>query len=154
MAQSRTAGNRARDYESQYPFSHSFRHDECFPRAPGVDTIAAHPDNRGEIGLREAHPALRADAQPEEHLHVAGVLVHATPALTDAVSAWISALPGACVHGAAQSKLAVTLEAADTAAILDRLRRIQEYRDVISAVPVYQHSEPVSGLDEEETYGD
>jgi len=63
-------------------------------------------------------------------------------------------LPGACVHGAAQSKLAVTLEAADTAAILDRLRRIQEYRDVISAVPVYQHSEPVSGLDEEETYGD
>lgn len=104
--------------------------------------------------MREKHLALRADAQSEDHLHVAGVLVHVSPTLLDTICAWISELPGARVHGAAQSKLVVTLEAGSTAAILDQLKSIQEHRGVISAVPVYQHSEPVSRLDEEETYGD
>jgi len=89
----------------------------------------------------------------EEHLYVAGVLVHAVPTEAEAVRSFIAMLPGATVHGAAGGKLVVTLEAATTAAILDQLTQIRERRGVVSALPVYQHNEPAARIDEEEDYG-
>lgn len=89
----------------------------------------------------------------EEQLYVAGVLVHVMPAEAGAVRSFIAALPGAAVHGAADGKLVVTLEAATTAIILDQLSHIRDRRGVLSALPVYQHNEPVAQIDEKENYG-
>jgi len=89
----------------------------------------------------------------EEQLHVAGVLVHAVAAEADAIRAFIATLPGAAVHGAAEGKLVVTLEAATSGVIMDRLSAIRDRRGVLSALPVYQHNEPAAQIDEEENYG-
>lgn len=89
----------------------------------------------------------------EEQLHVAGVLVHAVPGEAAVVRAFIATLPGAAVHGAADGKLVVTLEAATSGAIMDQLSAIRDRRGVLSALPVYQHNEPAAQIDEEEIYG-
>lgn len=93
-------------------------------------------------------------AAEEEQLYVAGVLVHAKPEHATALRAWISALPGALVHGAAEGKLVVTLEAHSTGAILDQLDRLREQRGVLSALPVYQHNEPAAHIDQEDSHGE
>lgn len=85
--------------------------------------------------------------------HVAGILVQAVPARAEAVGAAISVLPGAEVHARADGKLVVTLESEGAAPILAALDGINAMKGVISAVLVYQHSEPLDSLDEEVVYG-
>ncbi len=87
-------------------------------------------------------------------LYVAGVLVHCVPARATDVRNSISEMSGAIVHGGAEGKLVVTLEAASASALLDPMSQIQALPGVLSALPIYQHNEPADEIDEEGVYGD
>jgi nitrate reductase NapD len=99
-----------------------------------------------------ASPASRPGSS-DEQWHVAGILVHVAPLRADEVKAFIDRLADACVHGEAEGKLVVTLEAASTAALLDQLDLLRAQPGVLSALPVYQHNEPAADIDPKEAYG-
>jgi nitrate reductase NapD len=80
---------------------------------------------------------------------VAGVLVHVAESDSAAAATDIAQLPGATVHACAGTKLVVTLEGTDPAAILERLTRIQRLPGVMSAALISEHSEPLDTIDEE-----
>jgi nitrate reductase NapD len=83
---------------------------------------------------------------------VAGVLVHALPAHLDGVDARISRLAGASIHArSAAGKLVITLESERDGRIARQLAAIQRMRGVMSAVLVYEHSEPRESADQEIT---
>jgi periplasmic nitrate reductase NapD len=88
-------------------------------------------------------------------LHVAGVLVQLVPACVESVARTIAMLPGADVHARSpDGKLVVTLETQDPAGIMTHLNHIREIRGVLSALLVYEHSEPLDSIDEEVDYED
>jgi nitrate reductase NapD len=88
-------------------------------------------------------------------LHVAGVLVQIVPACLESVGRTIATLPGADVHARSpDGKLVVTLETQDPAGIMAHLSHIREIRGVLSALLVYEHSEPLDSIDEEVDYED
>jgi periplasmic nitrate reductase NapD len=86
----------------------------------------------------------------EKAFHVAGVLVHALSSRVAAVGTRIAKLPGATVHGTSpDGKIVATLEAEDSAQILDQLTSIQRMQDVTSAALVSEHTEPLSAVNQE-----
>ncbi len=89
---------------------------------------------------------------PPTDLYVAGLVVHAQPSRLGAIEQVIAALPGAEVHGVSLvGKLAVTLEHTDESTLMTQVQAIGRMRGVLSAVMVYQHSEPLIDVEEEVT---
>lgn len=85
-----------------------------------------------------------------EELHIASLVVHATPRRLDAVAAAVAALPDAAVHAAdSAGKLVVTLEAPDAAAMSERVSAIQRIDGVLSAALVYQCADSLEAMNEE-----
>ena len=81
--------------------------------------------------------------------HVAGVLINAIPAHAEAVARETARLTGALVHAQAGRQIVVTLESDESQLIVDNLRAIHGIPGVLSAVLVYEHSEPLADTDEE-----
>jgi nitrate reductase NapD len=70
-------------------------------------------------------------------VHISSALVHVRPEATAQVARCIAALEGADVHFADAGKVIVTLEAATSAAIADRLAAIGALPGVLAATLVY-----------------
>ena len=82
--------------------------------------------------------------------YVAGVLVLALPHRVRPLATRIAKLAGATVHTTSpDGKLVVTLEAENSARILEHLTDIQRMSGVMSAVLVSEYSEPLSAANEE-----
>lgn len=76
-------------------------------------------------------------AEPE--LHIASLVVHATPRRAQQLPARIGELPGAQVHAVSPAgKLVVTLEADTADAMLAQIGHIQRTPGVLSATVIYQ----------------
>lgn len=74
-------------------------------------------------------------------MHIAGVVVRATPARIDAVRRAVAAFPGAEIHAEDNGKLVVTIEAASAGELAERVTEIGRLDGVLSAAPVYHHAE-------------
>lgn len=80
--------------------------------------------------------------EPEEEVHIAGILVHARPELIERVQENIQSLDGADVLTATQSgKIVVTLESETSAGIIEALAAIGDVYGVLSTALVYEHHE-------------
>ncbi len=98
--------------------------------------------------LTPAESATATDPVPE--LHITSLVVHAAPSRLPAVSAFITKLAGAEIHGtSANGKLVVTIEAASTDETMNRISAIQRLDGVLSAALVYQHSETLDSMNEQ-----
>lgn len=83
-------------------------------------------------------------------VHVAGLVVHATPECASRVATAIERSPGAQVHARSpEGKLVVTVEATDTDAIAAALVDFQRIPGVLAASLVYQHSESAAAMTDE-----
>ena len=83
-------------------------------------------------------------------LHIAGIVVHASPQGGKRIADVIAAMPGAEVHAVSRDgKLVVTLEASSAREIASRIERIQRLEHVMSAALVYQHNEALDAMMEE-----
>jgi nitrate reductase NapD len=74
-------------------------------------------------------------SKPE--VHISSALVHVRPERTQEVARHIAALEGADLHFAESGKIIVTLEAATSGAIADRLSEIGRLAGVLAATLVY-----------------
>ena len=70
-------------------------------------------------------------------IHISSALVHVRPERRHEVAAQIAALDGAELHFAETGRIIVTLEAASSAAIADRLSEIGRLPGVLAATLVY-----------------
>ena len=70
-------------------------------------------------------------------IHISSALVHVRPERTQEVAREIAALDGADLHFAEAGRIIVTLEAASSAAIADRLTDIGRLAGVFAATLVY-----------------
>jgi periplasmic nitrate reductase NapD len=70
-------------------------------------------------------------------IHISSALVHVRPERTQELAQQITALGGADLHFAEAGKIIVTLEAASSAAIADRLSEIGRLAGVLAATLVY-----------------
>jgi periplasmic nitrate reductase NapD len=70
-------------------------------------------------------------------IHISSALVHVRPERTQEVARQITALAGAELHFAEAGKIIVTLEAATSGAIADRLSDIGRLAGVLAATLVY-----------------
>jgi nitrate reductase NapD len=85
-----------------------------------------------------------------EELHIASLVVHATPRRVTRVGEAVAALRGALVHAASPNgKLVVTLEAADAGAMAARVADIQHIDGVLGAALVYQCADSLAAMNEE-----
>jgi periplasmic nitrate reductase NapD len=92
---------------------------------------------------------------PSDQIHIASLVVHALPQHAMAVTAAITALPAAQVHGLSpQGKLVVTLEAESDATMLDQIAAIQQLDGVLTAALVYQCADRREAMDEEVAHDD
>ena len=90
-----------------------------------------------------------APGSPDEW-HIAGVVVHSTPELSDRVRQSIELMAGAEVHAVNEAgKLVVTLEAPSSRAISAHLEHMQRLQGVLAATLVYQHCEDMESMQEE-----
>lgn len=102
----------------------------------GTFPMSAHPS-----------PAL-PPASPE--LHIASLVVHATPRRLDEVRLGVLAVAGAEIHGASEmGKLVVTLEAPTTDEMMARISQIQRMEGVLASALVYQHADTLAAMNEE-----
>ena len=91
-----------------------------------------------------------AVAGREPEVHVAGLVVHATPQALERVAQAIGQRDGARVHAQSpDGKLVVTLEAAASEAIAATVDDIQRIEGVLAASLVYQHSESAAAMQDE-----
>lgn len=82
-------------------------------------------------------------------LHIASLLVHARPALFEAVKANLSLLDGVELHQQSPlGKLVVVLETADEQQILERIEQISNLPGVLNAALVYHELLSPEGVDE------
>lgn len=87
-------------------------------------------------------------APPE--LHIASMVVHATPRRVADVRQALLAIPGVEIHGASDTgKLVVTLEAPSTNDIMAQISEIQRLDGVLASALVYQHSDTLTAMNEE-----
>lgn len=85
-----------------------------------------------------------------EELHIASLVVHATPRRRQSVAESVAALPGAVVHAASDNgKLVVTLEAPTADAVTTLVSAIQHLDGVLSAALVYQCADSLEAMNEE-----
>jgi periplasmic nitrate reductase NapD len=83
-------------------------------------------------------------------IHIAGIIVHVTPAQVAEVRAQLAILPRCIVHAAeADGRLIVTLEAESAPRTLDAMDAIRALSGVLNVALVYQHAEPANSMDEE-----
>lgn len=93
-------------------------------------------------------PAAAPGAPPE--LHIASMVVHATPRRLPDVRLAILAVAGAEIHGASDTgKLVVTLEASTTGDMIARISEIQALDGVLASALVYQHADTLAAMNEE-----
>ena len=86
-------------------------------------------------------PAPDPQRRMSAELHIAGVVVHARPERAADIRTAIAAMAGAEIHAEQNSKLVVTVETADAAALADTVTAIGRLDGVLSAAPVYHHAE-------------
>lgn len=85
-----------------------------------------------------------------EEIHIAGLIVHVTPARMAAVRSHIEMLPKARVHAARDDgRLVVTLETDSTKRTLDYMEAVRDLPGVFNVALVYQHAEDAAAMDEE-----
>jgi len=90
-----------------------------------------------------------------EEVHIAGIVVHASPGQFASVERAVRAMPGARLHAMSpDGKLVVTLEAASAGDIADAMTAIRQLDAVLSASLVYQHNESAQAMMEEVSDGD
>ena len=86
---------------------------------------------------------------PEE-IHIAGVIVHATPEALDSVGREAVRLPGTRIHAAEpDGRMVVTLETDSTRRTLDYMDALRALPGVLNVALVYQHAEAVEAMNEE-----
>ena len=86
----------------------------------------------------------------QAQLHIAGLVVHASPARAARAAETIAALDGAQVHAQAHTgKLVVTLESATSEAMTDAIDRIRRIDGVLAAALVYQCADSLEAMNEE-----
>jgi len=81
-------------------------------------------------------------------VHISSALVHVRPERTGEVARHIAALAGADLHFAEAGKIIVTLEAASSGAIADRLAAIGRLPGVLAATLVYHEVTTAGALGE------
>ena len=97
-----------------------------------------------------AHPSPPAAALVSPELHIASLVVHATPRRLDEVRRAVLAIAGAEIHGASETgKLVVTLEAPSTDDMMARISQIQRLDGVLASALVYQHADTLAAMNEE-----
>lgn len=97
-----------------------------------------------------ALPSATASCSAPPELHIASMVVHATPRRVSDVRQAIEAIAGAEIHGASDTgKLVVTLEAPSTEEMLARIAEIQRLDGVLASALVYQHSDTLAAMNEE-----
>lgn len=85
-----------------------------------------------------------------EELHIASVVVHATPRRAPVIADAIAGMAGAEVHARTEGgKLVVTLEADSAAAMTGAVSRIQHLDGVLSVALVYQCADSLQAMNEE-----
>lgn len=83
-------------------------------------------------------------------VHIAGVIVHASPAQRAAVRAHLALLPKAQVHGSSpDGRMVVTLETDSTKRTLDCMDALRALPGVSNVALVYQHAEDEAAMQEE-----
>ncbi|EHK66474.1 NapD family protein [Achromobacter arsenitoxydans SY8] len=83
-------------------------------------------------------------------MHIASLVVHATPRRLSDVRLAVLAIAGAEIHGASDTgKLVVTLEARSTDDMMARISEIQRLDGVLASALVYQHSDSLAAMNEE-----
>jgi nitrate reductase NapD len=91
---------------------------------------------------------------PDE-LHIASLVVHASPARLEGASQFIASMPGARVHASSPAgKMVVTLEAGSSDAILSQVNQIQQADGVLTAALVCQYADSREAMMEELPEGD
>ena len=86
-------------------------------------------------------------ADPE--LHIASLVVHATPKRAPGIAVGVEVLPGAQVHVVTEGgKLVVTLEADTADAMLAQIGHLQRTPGVLSATVVYQCIESLAAMNQ------
>ena len=75
-------------------------------------------------------------------LHIASLLVHFQPSMSEAVHTAILAMEGTEIHLAEESKLVVTVEGPHEGFIADRMTAMHLLDGVLSAVLVFHQVEP------------
>ena len=81
-------------------------------------------------------------------VHISSALVHVRPEQMEEVALAVSALDGAELHFAGSGKMIVTLEAATSGAIADRLTAIGRLPGVLAATLVYHEVDKSEALGE------
>lgn len=85
-----------------------------------------------------------------DEVHIAGVIIHAAPAMVPSIRAQVKLLPRALVHAAGDDgRLVVTLESDSTKKTLDYMDALRALPGVFSLALVYQHAESPEAMDEE-----
>jgi nitrate reductase NapD len=79
-------------------------------------------------------------AQPSGTRHVSSVLVHVLPQCRAAVIGQLSQIPGAEIHGEANGKIIVVLEASNSSVIGEHVLKMSLLEGVIAASLVYEQS--------------
>jgi len=86
----------------------------------------------------------------EQEILIAGVVVYTQPAQLGSIKSCIAEVPYAEIHAEdPHGKLIVTLETEGTKRTLDTMDAMRALPGVLDVVLVYQHTEPVSALDQE-----
>jgi nitrate reductase NapD len=104
-----------------------------------------------ELSRRDFFKFGRAAEDAEEPVvHIASLLVRATPPGCEAIRSIIDSLPGAELHETGQAgKLVVVLESADSRAIADATTEIQQLSGVLTVSIVAHLTESASLLEEQ-----
>lgn len=90
-----------------------------------------------------------SDDAAEPIVHIASLLVRATPVGCDAIRSMIDSLPGAELHDTGHSgKLVVVLESADSRAIADATTELQQLSGVLTVSIVAHLTESAALLEE------
>lgn len=87
-----------------------------------------------------------------EEVHIAGIIVHAAPAMVPSIRTQVALLPRARVHAEdADGRMVITLETDSTKKTLDYMDALRALPGVSSLALVYQHAESPDAMDEEIT---
>lgn len=85
-----------------------------------------------------------------EEVHIAGIIVHAVPAMVPSIRAQVALLPRALVHAVGDDgRMVITLETDSTQRTLDYMDALRALPGVSSLALVYQHAESPEAMDEE-----
>ncbi|RQH03626.1 chaperone NapD [Paraburkholderia dinghuensis] len=93
---------------------------------------------------------VEAQAPCSGEIHIAGLVVYASPAHLKNVAGTISRMAGAEIHAVSElGKLVVTIEGNGSDEVANTLQAIHGLPGVYSAALVYQHHEDAESLNEE-----